>query len=274
MTAKFPLKVRNAFEKLVLNTEHLATSAPRWADVFTPEDHQGALDPDRVLVVGDRGTGKSFWSSVLINQEIRDIVAEQYPSIGLKSVDGRLGFSNAPLAADHPAPSEIATIMAAGHSAEDLWRGVLLRLSPVPPAAIPDSTAGWQPVIDWIAADPARRNSDFRTLDQILTNAGKRYVLVFDALDVIADRWATIRIQMEGLIKLALAVRALQSIRIKIFIRPDMADDRRVWEVGDASKLRHREVNLTWRRRDLYGLLWTLLANPSGDAQDKGEVQY
>src|ERR1017187_5160862 len=79
-----------------------------------------------------------------------------------------------------------------------------------------------------------------------------------------------IRAQMEGLIKLALAVRALQSVRMKLFIRPDMADDRRLWEVGDASKLRHRAVPLAWRRRDLYGLLWTLLANSPDDDESRG----
>src|SRR5260370_19020846 len=57
---------------------------------------------------------------------------------------------------------------------------------------------------------------------------------------------------------------------IKLFIRPDMADDRRLWEVGDASKLRHSEVTLAWRRRDLYGLLWTVLANSTDDAESKG----
>ena len=36
-----------------------------------------------------------------------------------------------------------------------------------------------------------------------------------------------------------------------MFMRPDMADDRRMWMVGDASKLRHDEVQLRWTRRDL-----------------------
>ena len=96
---------------------------------------------------------------------------------------------------------------------------------------------------------------------------------MFDALYVIADQWAAIRTQLEGLIKLALAVRALQSVRMKLFIRPDMAEDRRLWEVGDASKLRHNEVRLAWRRRDLYGLLWTLLANsPDDEGYPGGEA--
>ena len=267
MTAKFPLDVRDAFKALPDEASHIATQEPDRGRVFTPENHQGALDPHRSVVVGDRGTGKSFWSSVLISPGIRNVVASRYPRLGLNNVDGRLGFSNDEMKAGHPVRSEIAAIIGAGHRAEDLWRGVLLRLAPFRPAGAPADNAGWQATVDWVAADPARRNTDFRTLDETLIKAGKTYVLVVDALDVIADNWDAIRTQMEGLIRLALAVRALQAVRVKLFIRPDMADDRRLWAVGDASKLRHNEVTLAWKRRDLYGLLWTLLATSSGAAE-------
>jgi hypothetical protein len=274
MTTKFPLKVREAFDYLPQESAHLATREPRWAEVFTPNDHQGALDPDRGVVVGDRGTGKSFWSSVLINAGIRNVVARQYPRLKLDRVEGRLGFSDAEMAASHPGRAEIQAIINQGLNAEDLWRAVLLSFAPAPPVGIPDHRAGWQPVVAWVTADPARRNAEFRTVDVALTNKGLTYVLVFDALDVIADQWQAIRVQLEGLIKLALAVRALQSVRVKLFIRPDMADDRRLWEVGDASKLRHREVPLAWKRRDLYGLLWTLLANSEESSDNHGATAF
>jgi hypothetical protein len=270
----FTLEVRDAFHRLPQESAHIATNAPKWSEVFTPHDHQGALDSDRSVVVGDRGTGKSFWSSVLINREIRNLVAKQYPRLSLDKVEGRLAFSNAEMAATHPGPAEIAAIIGAGHAAEDLWRGVLLSLAPFPPADIPPRTAGWKAVVDWVTADPGKRNAEFRALDQTFGKNGKTYVLVFDALDVIADQWMAIRAQLEGVIKLALAVRALQSVRVKLFIRPDMADDRRLWEVGDASKLRHREVPLAWRRRDLYRLLWTLLANSPDDAESRGGAVF
>ena len=266
----FPLEARKAFLNLPQEPSQFATNAPRWAEVFTPIDHHGALDPNRTVVVGDRGTGKSFWSSVLINRDIRNLVAKQYPRLRLDKVEGRLAFSDGGMAARHPASTENATIIGKGYSPEDIWRGVLLSFSPYPPTNIPSFSEGWESVVDWVVADPARRNSEFRALDLALTKAGKTYVLVFDALDVIADQWVAIRTQLQGLIKLALAVRALQSVRMKLFIRPDMADDRRLWEVGDASKLRHNEVRLAWRRRDLYGLLWTLLANSSDDEGNRG----
>ncbi len=272
---KFPLEVRKAFEKLPQEPAHIATNAPKWAEVFTPNDHQGALDPERSVVIGDRGTGKSFWSSVLIDRDIRNLVAKRYPRLGLDKVEGRLAFSDAEMAASHPGRNEINTIIGGGHSAEDLWRAVFLALSPYPPVGIPQFGPGqWKLVVDWVASDPARRNAEFRDLDKAMASNGKIYVLVFDALDVIADQWTAIRVQLEGLIKLALAVRALKSVRVKLFIRPDMADDRRLWEVGDASKLRHHDVVLAWKRRDLYGLLWTLLANSPDETGSIGGAAF
>lgn len=265
MTQRFPIVVREAFNSLPDEASHIATQAPEGRAVFTPADHEGALDPHRSVVVGDRGTGKSFWSSVLINQDIKALVAKSYSRLRLDRVEGRLGFSDAEMNADHPSRSEIASIMAANHSAEDLWRAVLLRFAPIPIPSAPPEKSAWSTWVSWVAEDPARRNEAFRRLDDSLIGQRKIYVLVLDALDTIATDWDGIRVQMEGLIRLALAVRALKVVRIKMFIRPDMADDRRLWAVGDASKLRHNEVELTWKRRDLYGLLWTLLANVNND---------
>ena len=169
----FPLEARKAFLSLPQESSHIATNAPRWAEVFTPIDHHGALDPSRTVVVGDRGTGKSFWSSVLINRDIRNLVAKQYPRLRLDKVEGQLAFSDGGMAAQHPASTEIATIIGKGYSAEDIWRGVLLSFSPYPPTNIPSSREGWEPVVNWVVADPARRNSEFRALDVALTKAGK-----------------------------------------------------------------------------------------------------
>jgi hypothetical protein len=215
MTNVFPIIVRKAFDLLPEESSHIATNAPRWAQVFTPDAHQGALDPNRSVVVGDRGTGKSFWTSVLINDKIRNLVARSYPRLGLERVESHLGFSEAQMAADHPGPAAIAEIMASRYSAEDLWRAVLLRFAPLPVKGLPPKSTSWKDMVDWIVADPGRRNAEFRDLDQNLIQQRKTYVLVFDSLDVMANDWNGIRKQMEGLILLALAVRALQANRLK-----------------------------------------------------------
>jgi len=263
MTIRFPIIVREAFKLLPDEASHIASKPPQKENVFTPADHAGALDPHRAVVVGDRGTGKSFWSSVLIDRDIRNLVAQLYPRLPLAQVEAGLGFSDDRMTEDHPTPSVIANIVNEGYSAEDLWRAVMLCLAPIPTPGAPNvgPSPDWLKWTQWVAADPARRNAAFRALDEALARQNRIYVLVFDALDLLAEDWRGIRKQMDGIIQLALAVRALKAVRIKMFIRPDMADDDRLWAVGDASKLRHNMVELNWKRRDLYGLLWTLLAN-------------
>lgn len=261
----FPLPVRDAFANLPDEAHHDATKPPDWAATFTPQGHQGALDPARTIVIGDRGTGKSFWSSVLVDDAMRRRVARQYPALGLDRVVSALGFSGNAFANSYPTASVIGRIGSNEERTEALWRSVLLARSPFPPPALRVVGNDWELATQWVLEDPALRNAEFRELDETLAQKGHVYVLVFDALDLIAEHWADIRSRMRGLIRVAVAVRSLRCVRMKLFLRPDMAEDQAMWAVGDASKLRHNEVALRWRRRDLYGLLWTLLANtPDG----------
>jgi len=61
------------------------------------------------------------------------------------------------------------------------------------------------------------------------------------------------------MLRLALDARGYRAIRIKIFMRADQANDDTVFRFADASKLRAEKVDLVWRRRDLYGLLFQRL---------------
>ncbi|MBW4092988.1 MAG: hypothetical protein HIU82_18090 [Proteobacteria bacterium] len=258
----FPLGVRSLFAGLPDEPSHEATRPPNWAATFTPSIHQGALDPARAIVIGDRGTGKSFWASVLADDGMRRRVSVRYPGLGLDRVVSALGFSSNPTTLRHPTASVIARIGTDTERLESLWRAVVLRLSPHPPAALAGEAIDWTQAAAWVADDPALRAAELLALDARLLESGQVYVLVFDALDLLGERWSDIRARMRGLIRLALAVRPLRAVRVKLFLRPDMAEDQTMWAVGDASKLRHNEVELLWRRRDLYGLLWTLLGNP------------
>ena len=253
---------RTALQAIDLQPARLATDPPNWGEVFTPQDHEGALDPTRTLVTGDRGTGKSFWSSVLADSQSRTKLATLYPRLGLERAHVALAFSDASMAANHPSPAELQALLQNARSrsrAEAIWRSIILGLFPGSHITVPGNT--WEERVSWIESDPAQRNSSFRDLDRALEAKNETYIAVFDALDTLAPTWSGIRALLSGLLQLGLTMRALKRIRIKLFVRPDMADDRRIWAVGDASKLRHNEVRLEWRRRDLYGLLYSRFAN-------------
>jgi hypothetical protein len=262
----FPVQpIRSSLAEIKLESSWIATKAPELADLVSVRDHAGALAPDRVLVVGDRGTGKSYWSAALFNEPSRLHITRRYPRLGLEKTHVSLGFSDAPMGQNHPS-AKVLKSLSSNFDADDIWRSVVLDLAPFRPESMPSTT--WMDKVKWVAEDEDGRSAAFVTLDQRLAEKGETYLVVFDALDRLATSWTEIRALTAGLLRLALDLRSLKRIKIKIFIRPDMADDAKLWAVGDASKLRHNEVKLQWKRRDLYGLLWMRLANDA----DSGSI--
>src|SRR5205085_2046973 len=94
-----------------------------------PEQHAGALDPNVTIVLGARGTGKSFWAGVLGDEKTRKAASEAYPNLGLSKLLVRFGFtglsndgsvSRATIDSNVPAGQEAVF-------ASLLWRCVLLR---------------------------------------------------------------------------------------------------------------------------------------------------
>src|SRR4249919_2993529 len=66
---------------------------PTVEEIFTPEQHANALDPNTPVVVGARGTGKSFWAGVLEQEETRRFASSVYPHLGLDRLDVRAGYT-------------------------------------------------------------------------------------------------------------------------------------------------------------------------------------
>src|SRR5688572_19787572 len=61
--------------------------------VYTPPEHRSALDPDRILVVGNRGMGKSFWAHALLSSAIRNQAAKFYRQGALTTTQVVIGFN-------------------------------------------------------------------------------------------------------------------------------------------------------------------------------------
>lgn len=258
--------LRTALINLNPAPSHDATSPPGLLQIYAPEGHEAALDPERVLVIGGRGTGKSFWSATLLNVETRQFVAQSYPRLNLDQCDVALGFAGVD-SDENGAPSREELddlINTDGHSPEKVWRAVILRsVRQFVQKKIPTTLRGSKGLVAWVEEDAARVQSFLRQADDNLTKQGKRVVVLFDALDKLGRDWGQIRQRTKALLQVALAMRTYRAIKPKIFLRVDQAEDRGVAAFPDASKLLSAgaRVDLTWERRDLYGLLYTLLAN-------------
>lgn len=253
-------KIRDALAQIDPGkASHQAGIAPEPAIIFTPPSHANALDPERVLVIGNRGVGKSFWSAVLVHPETRAEVALKYPRLQLNKLEAVLGFHEDAGKDDGPAPSQtvLKQLLSITTQPEDIWRAVLLKsLSKKFAFNLPSSL---QEIMKFSTENAERTESLLREADKNLHDAGTTFLIIFDALDRLGRDWNTISALSEGLLRFALDVRGFKAIRSKIFMRTDQANDDSLFRFADASKIRADSVKLVWQRTELFGLLYNQL---------------
>jgi len=228
---------------------------PALEEIFFPESHAEVLDPEVSLVIGNRGMGKTFWTLALSDKDLRPEISRRYlgSRLTLDDVDVTLGFADAEGARGTISRLDIQSV-SKKIPTELIWRAVLLRhLAPMVQRSLP---IGFKQLVSWIKENPAEQLSIFRDADDVLTRTKKRFLVLFDQLDQLATDWERIQELTQGLLKVALAMKSYRSIKIKLFIRPDQADNKQLFQFPDASKIRNGARLLSWRVTDLYGLLY------------------
>lgn len=255
-----PEIIRATLIDLKRQTASSGSESPTWDQILTVSDHEGALDPSRPVVIGDRGTGKSFWTGVLLDQTKRKRLSSIYSRLGLENLEVALGFGGSEFESEHPTNNELVYLLKKGFAAEPIWRAVFLSL--LPNHLKPKAFAGeWEDKVRWVSDSPSFRRELFKEADDYFLKRGERFLVAFDALDTMSSTWDEIATLMRGLLQLGLFLRSSRALKIKMFLRPDMAEEPSLWAVGDSSKLRYDEVTLIWTRRDLHALLIQYLAN-------------
>jgi hypothetical protein len=251
--------LRDALAGLPPGAAHQANDPPSPEEIYTPRSHASALDPQRALVIGNRGVGKSFWSSVLIHEDARARVAAAYPRLPLARIRAKLGYHEAAGKDDGPAPSQavLAQLHGNGYEPEAIWRGVLVNAlrdeigEPIPP-----NLGG---ILTWLAEDIERGEAALRRADAAFQERKEIFLLVFDALDRLGKTWDAITPLTEGILRLALDMRGFRAMKAKVFMRTDQSNDDSLFRFADASKIRSDAVPLVWGRGELFGLLYNSL---------------
>lgn len=243
-----------------LPTDHDADGEhkPTVGDVFAPEQHASALAPSTMIVVGARGAGKSFWAGVLGQSETRKLAAEVYPRLGLDRVTVAFGYNGFDTGSAVTRRTVEARTQSREHGAALIfWQTVLLRSAL---RAIDDSEAN-QPIATLIEKykDPEEFEARLRYVDRELDAADKTCLVLFDALDTLSREWVQLTKLTDALFEACWMLRARRRIRAKVFIRPDQLNDEGLKFV-ELPKLRSGGVELDWSPPDLYGLLFTRLA--------------
>lgn len=246
-------------------TQVSATQPPSFT--YVPPTHARALDPEATLVEGMRGAGKSFWWSLLASDEHRKFVQENYPEAQLPS--GSVvsqGFGTAFANQSYP-DSETLSKLVKSFKPRTIWRAVLAVHARFEGGFA--KLADWSQRVQWVDDNPEKFSVSLAAADQRLQSKGSTLLVLFDALDRLADDWQHIRPLAKGLLQVALEVRSTKNIRCKVYLRPDMLRDDEVISFPDFSKLEAGKASLTWRRADLYALLFQCVGNSS-----KGGPQF
>ncbi len=234
-------------------------SQPPPHQFFVPKSHARALHLNIPLVVGDRGTGKTFWWSALQSAELRGLVEKVAPDTRIKqSTMLKPGFGK-PLDLDrYPSHDVLAVLMKDNRTARHIWKAVMLW-------AVADENdlpnlVPWPERVSWVVANPEQADRMVQARDHALYKAEEDLLVVFDSLDWATNDWDELFDLVEGLLQVALEFRASRRIRVKVFLRTDQFHDPRVARFPDASKLVSSNVRLNWLTTELFGLLWQFLA--------------
>jgi hypothetical protein len=247
-----------------VSSDAVGSLAPKLDDMFAPRNHAAALDPATPIVIGSRGTGKSFWSGVLGQDDTRSAAALAYPNLRLDKTSVEFGFTGigGPKGTtkdtiDNYVPED------SRDSARAFWWATILKAAEqmkTKERVHLDSVIGSARIAD-------TRSHLLESYDAELQKNGQILLVVFDALDTVAYTWPRRRMLTITLLEVVWMMRAYQHIKVKLFLRNDQFDDDGLQFV-ELPKLRAGAVRLVWLPSDLYGLLFSRLASSTdGEAR-------
>lgn len=240
-------------------------------------EHLRAFDPDVVLVVGDRGTGKSELFNAVFSHHLLPDLAPYAPSVRLPGSEtgGTLWLAGYPLGAAFADARGLRDSL--GESDEQavlLWFAYLVRVlaDHLPPA----QRAGLGPVLDPPAGAPDRVLEGFRAagndplialdaLDRDLEATDGWVFIGYDELDTLGGfHWETMARAVRGLIAFwAGYARRWRRLRPKIFLRSDLFERHAGLGGADLAKLAANRADLSWSRAQLFAMLIKRMANTS-----------
>lgn len=256
---------------------------------FPVAEHVRAFEPDVVLVVGERGTGKSALFKAVFQNDLLAAIARHARSPRLpERPEWIQAFPRE--GSDFPDAFGLRRGLAASKLEEviELWFAYLVRtLQPqlqeksderlqriwTPPGAD-------QPSI--IAAFRAAGNEPLLALDrldQTLQTSDRWLFVGYDELDTLGGYdWQTMHQALRGLIGFwAHYSRRWRRLRAKLFVRTDLFQRHADFGGADLAKLAANRVDLTWSDRNLFGMLIKRIANtdPSLLAYCRGgEIEF
>lgn len=235
-------------------------------------EHKRILDDKVVLVLGERGVGKSALFHFLHSTHGRELLSDGSAQAGRTWI---VGFSET--GSDHPHPQSLE-LLASEDRARAFWLGHLIGRICAAGLAVPERPAfleRWmQAPTDpnaWLESmgEPTRLLLWLDQLEAALAARGESVIVTYDHLDRIAVRNREIRRRvLPPLLAFWLSLsNRYRRLRAKIFLRHDLFTES-VTNTSDASKLLARAEALRWTVPSLYRLLIRHMAAQSSGLRE------
>lgn len=258
---------------LKLNAGVAESSATPSKEIYPVPEHLRAIEPSVVLIVGDRGSGKTQLKNALTDDVLREALLRHASAV--RSHGGPAIWTTGwPLNANGPDPITWRSIAREHRSSrEDLvivWLSYLLRT--IAPQLAENAILKQLAQVPAIDAEQclaiARRHNPMLIaavdqLDARLQAEGRSIVIAYDELDtVVLDDWEALGTIIRGLVSLwATYARRWQRIRPKLFLRTDFYRHHREIAGADVAKLAANRVDLAWSDKNLYAALIKHIVN-------------
>lgn len=248
----------------------------RIVNTFYPiPEHLRLLDPDTVLVVGPRGSGKTNIVRILTD-------GTQYDAVSKYAQAVRLPTGSSTWVKAHPMerggfePIGLRSFIEnRGNQVErlqDLWFAYLVRS--LSEKMTNNEKSGLEAILSPRGAKVTEIVDAFGTLDtqpvvaldsldERLESENQFIFVTYDEIDTLGgNRWDLVEAGASGLVSFwATYARRWRRIRAKIFLRTDLYEKHAKSGGADLAKLAAGRVDLFWSDRDLYGLLLKRLMN-------------
>lgn len=258
------LEIRRAIAALPadVSNDAIGAHAPQISEIYAPDAHAAALDIGTPVVLGARGTGKSFWAGVLGHDKLRAAAGLAYPQLGLARIKVEFGYTGieGPRGVGRDKIDACLPPDATSADARAFFWATVLRALTAAGTSVPELRE-----LMGVGYDIEERERRLSAADAGLQRSGQTLLIIYDALDTVATTWPRLHLLTQALLEVVWAMRAYRTIRLKLFMRPDQIEDDSLQFV-ELPKLRTGAVHLAWSGLDLYGLLFARLA--MGQARD------
>lgn len=248
--------------------------------LYPVAEHLRALDPNVVLVVGPRGSGKSALFKAFFSED-RDLVnaiTDWMPRVPIS-----LGQANSsewraayPAGTDFPDSHALAKWVRTDADAKSIWHVMLVRRladrldgqqrENLHPLLQPSAVAVGEllQAYDTSEASPTAALDD---LEKRLRQEDSRIYVGYDELDTLGGfDWALMARMVRGLVAFWSDYgRRWQRIRAKVFLRSDLFRRHAGMGTADFAKLAANRAELAWSEAALFAMLVKRIANTSAD---------